>query len=72
MIAKDGKEVYPLRTTKITLGDQTIWALPERGKSWFILDLALGGVSFIPLNSTGLITEDGLKFTGPSRREGAI
>ena len=72
MIIKDGYEVYPLRTNKITKGDEVIWDLPNRGKSWFILDLALGGVSFIPLNSTGFVTADGMKFTTPVRREGAI
>ena len=72
MIVKDGYEVYPLRTNQITKGDEVIWELPKRGKNWFILDLALGSVAFIPAGSTGFITADGLRLAAPTRREGAI
>lgn len=69
MIVKEGLEVYPLRRTKVSLGEQTIWEQSMRNKSWFILDLALPAVGFVPAESTGLITAEGKRlFCGGRRR----
>lgn len=63
MITKKGLEVYPLRLRRILLGRTIIYDRDKRGKSWFLLDLDLSGESaFIPKDSTGLLTADGLRF----------
>lgn len=39
-----------------------------RGKSWFILDLAIIRERFVPKESTGLLTSDGETFLSGSER----
>lgn len=70
MIIKDGKAAYPLRQSKINLGNNVIHdrSAPRR-QWWFILDLALPGKKFVPAGSAGLVTADGLTFGDKSRRE---
>lgn len=69
MIVKDGKEVHPLRQNEILLGEQPIFKLNARHeRSWFILDLALPRMAFVPLGSAGLVTADGLQMKTNCRR----
>lgn len=70
MMTKDGKKVYPLRQSRITLGGNVVHDRSQpRYQRWFILDLALPGKNFVPAGSAGLITADGLTFGDKSRRE---
>lgn len=70
MIIKDGKEVHPLRQSKIILDGNTYYeGNAKHNRSWFILDLALPGPMFVPAGSSGLTTADGLIFGKKGRRE---
>lgn len=70
-LAKKGYAVYPLRQKKILIGEQVVYDRDTRGKSWFILDYAVyDAPRFIPAQSTGLVTSDGLPFHSRSRRKG--
>lgn len=70
-LAKEGYAVYPLRQKKILIGDRVVYDRDTRGKSWFILDYAVYDDSiFVPAESTGLVTSDGLLFKSKSRRKG--
>jgi len=70
-LAKKGYAVYPLRQKRILIGDKVVYDRDTRGKSWFILDLAIYDDSnFIPAESTGLVTSDGHVFKSKSRRKG--
>lgn len=62
-LIKDGKLVYPMKQYKVELGKETVYNRDTRGKSWFVLDLALLEAGrrrsrFIPAESTGLLTID--------------
>ena len=71
MIIYDGSELYPLRENKIYLGDELYHDRSNRkGKSWFILDLALFTDRFIPKNSNSLITSEGQLFGNVSKKRG--
>lgn len=66
-LVKDGLLVYPLKQKKILIGDQVVYDRDTRGKSWFILDLALPRAKFVPADSAGLVTADGLTLISNSR-----
>ena len=68
MIKYDDSELYPLREKQIYLGDELYVDRANRGKSWFILDLALFEDKFIPKNATGFKTVDGSLLLTTSRR----
>lgn len=69
-LARKERAVYPLRQKKILLGDTVVYDRDTRGKSWFILDFAIRDTAFIPAESDGLITSDGLRFKLKTRRMG--
>ena len=71
MIARDGKEVHPLRQSAILRGNDAVHVQnAAHRRSWFILDLAIPGSMFIPLGSDGaLVTADGASMRTYSRRK---
>ena len=70
MIKYDSSDLYPLREKQIYINNELYLDRAKRGKSWFILDLALFLDKFIPKNSTQLITSDGKIFGSGSSRRG--
>lgn len=68
-LVKNGMLVFPLKQQRVTVGERTVYDRSTRGKSWFILDLALPGGRFIPSGSEGLLTSEGEAFTVTSRHK---
>lgn len=68
-LVKDGKLVFPLKQTRVQMGEKVVYDRDTRGKSWFIVDLAIPSQRFVPKGSTGLITADGFVFCAHSRRK---
>ena len=68
-LVKNNLLVFPLKEQRVTIGDRTVYDRSTRGKSWFILDLALPGGRFVPSGSEGLLTSEGENFEVTSRHK---
>lgn len=70
MLYKDGKIVHPLRRTHISLGKNQVHDVGEPlGRLWFVIDLALPGKLFKPVDSEYIRLADGKVMKMKSRRK---